>query len=36
MKTVRLTMNPAIPAALAVGRIDPARVNATTEQDITA
>ena len=34
MKTVRMTINPAIPASLAVGRIDPARVDATTEADI--
>lgn len=32
MKTVRVTINPATPAA---GRIDPARVDATTEKDIT-
>ena len=36
MKTVRMTINPADPAALAVGRIDPLRVDATTEQDIAA
>ena len=36
MKTVRMTINPAIPASLAVGRIDPARVDATTEADIAA
>ena len=36
MKTVRMTINPADPASLAVGRIDPARVDATTEQDIAA
>ena len=28
MKTVRMTINPAVPASLAVGRIDPARVDA--------
>jgi putative transcriptional regulator len=31
MKTVRMTIDPAV---LAVGRIDSARVDATTEQDI--
>ena len=36
MKTVRMTINPADPASLAVGRIDPLRVDATTEQDIAA
>ena len=36
MKTVRMTINPAVPASLAVGRIDPARVDATTEEDIAA
>ena len=34
MKTVRRTINPAIPASLASGRIDSARVDATTEKDI--
>jgi putative transcriptional regulator len=34
MKTARMTINPAGPASLAVGRIDPARVDATTEADI--
>jgi putative transcriptional regulator len=34
MKTVHMTINPAVPASLAVGRIDPARVDATTEEDI--
>lgn len=31
MKTIRVTINPATPAS---GRIDPARVDATTEKDI--
>lgn len=34
MKTVRMTIDPAVPATLATGRIDPARVDATTETDI--
>lgn len=34
MKTVRVTIDPSIPASLALGRIDPARVDATTEKDI--
>ena len=34
MKTVRMTIDPAIPATLAPGRIDPARADATTEADI--
>jgi len=34
MKTVRVKINPAVPASLALGRIDPARVDATTEKDI--
>lgn len=34
MKTVRMTIDPAVPATLASGRIDPARVDATTEADI--
>ena len=33
MKTARISINP---ASLAVGRIDPLRVDATTEQDIAA
>lgn len=33
-KTVRVTLDSAAPAALAVGRIDTARVDATTEADI--
>ena len=36
MKTVRATINPAMPATLASGRIDPARVDATSESDIAA
>ena len=36
MKTVRVTINPAVPASLALGRIDPARVDATTEEIIAA
>ncbi len=34
MKTVRMTIDPEAPASLARGRIDTARVDATTEQDI--
>lgn len=34
MKTVRMTIDAADPAALALGRIDTARVDATTETDI--
>jgi putative transcriptional regulator len=34
MKTVRVTIDPAVPASLASGRIDPAHVDATTEADI--
>jgi putative transcriptional regulator len=36
MKTVRVKIDPAVPVSLAVGRIDPARVDATTEEDIAA
>lgn len=36
MKTVRVTIDPAVPASLAIGRIDTARVDATTEEEITA
>lgn len=36
MKTVRVTIDPAVPASLAIGRIDTARVDATTEGEITA
>ncbi|PLC47868.1 hypothetical protein CR159_21220 [Pollutimonas subterranea] len=34
MKTVRVTIDPAVPASIAQGRIDPARVDATTEDEI--
>jgi putative transcriptional regulator len=34
MKTVRMTIDPSTPPTQAVGRIDPARVDATTEADI--
>lgn len=34
MKTVRVKINPAVPVSLALGRIDPARIDATTEKDI--
>lgn len=34
MNTVRVTINPAVPASLALGRIAPARVDATTEAAI--
>lgn len=34
MKTVRMTIDPSVPGSLARGRIDPARVDATTERDI--
>lgn len=36
MKTVRVTIDPAVPASLALGRIVPARVDATTEEAIAA
>lgn len=36
MKTVRKMISPASPAALSGGRIDPARVDATTEAEIAA
>ncbi len=36
MKTVRMMINPGDPPSLAAGRIDPARVDATSEQDIAA
>jgi len=36
MKTVHVKIDPAIPASLTLGRIDPARVDATTEEDIAA
>ena len=34
MKTVRVTIDPAVSVTLASGRIDPARVDAATEADI--
>ncbi len=34
MKTVRMTIDPAVPTTLVSGRIAPARVDATTEADI--
>ena len=34
MKTVRVKIDPTTPASLARGRIDPRRVDATTEQEI--
>mgnify|MGYP001413442499 CR=1 FL=1 len=34
MKTVRARIDPAVPASLASGRIDRARVDATTEADL--
>jgi len=34
MKTVHMTIDPAVPATLLMGRIDPARVDATSEQVI--
>lgn len=34
MKTVRVKIDPADPASMALGRIDAARVDATTEEDI--
>lgn len=34
MKTVRMTIDPAAPATWASGRMDPARVDATTEKSI--
>ena len=36
MKTVHMTIDPAEPAKLLTGRIDPARVDATNEKAITA
>jgi putative transcriptional regulator len=36
MKTVRVKIDPAVPASLARGRIDSARLDATTEKDIAA
>jgi len=34
MKTIRMTIDPALTETLASGRINPARVDATTEADI--
>ncbi|MCK0505788.1 helix-turn-helix domain-containing protein [Aromatoleum anaerobium] len=34
MKTVRVTIDPAVPESLAQGRIDPARVDATSEAEL--
>lgn len=34
MKTIRVTIDPADPTTLEFGRIDPARVDATTEEEI--
>lgn len=34
MKTVRVIIDPAVPASVAIGRIDAARVDATTEKEI--
>lgn len=36
MKTIQLTIDPTNPASLALGRIDPVRVDATDENDIAA
>ena len=36
MKTVHMTIDPAVPATLLMGRIDPARVEATNEKLIAA
>lgn len=36
MKTVRMKIDPSAPASLRPGRIDAARVDATTEKEITA
>jgi len=36
MKTVRVKIDPAVPASPATGRIDTARVDATTEAEIAA
>jgi putative transcriptional regulator len=34
MKTVRVKIDPAIAATMALGRVDTARVDATTQEDI--
>lgn len=36
MKTVRMKIDPAAPATLALGRIDAVRVDATSEEDLAA
>lgn len=36
MKTIRVKIDPAIPASMKLGRIDRVRVDATSEQDIAA
>lgn len=36
MKTVHVTIDPSVPATLLMGRIDPARVDATDEKAISA
>lgn len=36
LKTVRMRIDPALPASVTLGRIDMARVDATTETEITA
>lgn len=36
MKTVRVTIDPADPASLALGRIDPARVDACSDEELAA
>jgi putative transcriptional regulator len=36
MKTVRMTIDPAVPSSSGKGRIDAARIDATTEKDIAA
>ena len=36
MKTVRMRIDPALPASVTLGRIDLARVDATTEKEIAA
>jgi putative transcriptional regulator len=36
MKTVRMTIEPAAPSSSKIGRIDSARLDATTEDDIAA
>lgn len=36
MKTVRVRIDPAVPASLKLGRVDMARVDATTEKELVA